>query len=592
MKKRRIACLALALAMSVSSVFAFGCGGGGGNAWGEDLDESKVQVYVGPHNGGWGQDFVGVWAAKYEDLHKDTVYNTPSGEKTGVQILYSVGSGYGGSLQSTSTSPHDIILAEVVDYKALVPKGDLVDVTSWVTKPNPYDTAGRSIESRMTAEMREYFKEVTYDRASPLRGTAYYAVPSYFASYNMYYDRDLFEDNGLFLQEVEGVLSVVRKQGYKQAVADGVLTLGPDNKTGVVDDIDYSADDGLPRTTEEFVMLFDEMITRGITPISVSGDMRFYYWQFMMNLWTQFSGFDNMMSNFDYDGEEYLVKDIASDGTPIYDSTPTKITSRNGYELQRQDGKYFALDFTEKIMSQNNNYVSTAVYKDVTKYLQSQELFLGSKPESIINPIAIHIDGSWWYQEAKAYMNYLGEEYDESYGLKQRRIGILPNPLREIGQEQALYACNMPSILVNARNIEDWRLPVVKDFFQFMLADEQLSSYSLCVNATMTYDYPLTAADKAEATLVLKDAIRQQRTYKIVTPQTPTTMVAIGAVPSGGANELSWTSVVDRKSYTDPLYDVGKGKLSAKDYFMGLRKGNLVYSADAWKDNFGTGFFN
>ncbi|MBO5928270.1 MAG: hypothetical protein J6Q32_05415, partial [Clostridia bacterium] len=197
MKKRRILSLILALTMCASSAFAFGCRGGGG--W--DVDETKVQVYVGPYNGGWGSDFVEVWKTAYEEMHKDTVYQTPDGEKVGVEIKYSVDGSYGGQLATTTSSVHDIILAEVVDYRDLVSNGDLVDVSSWVSEVNPYD--GKTIKSKMTDDQISFFtddskikmeaqkqEEINKNGSSSINPyDQFYAVPSYQATYNMYYDR-------------------------------------------------------------------------------------------------------------------------------------------------------------------------------------------------------------------------------------------------------------------------------------------------------------------------------------------------------------------------------------------------------------------
>ncbi len=609
MKKRRILSFILALSMGLSSAFAIGCGGGGGGRG----DDTKAIVRVGANDAGWGIGFAEEWEAVYEELHKNDVYVIDGEEKIGVDVVVETDSQYGGDMASTTYSSHDIILAETLDYRLLADKGDLVNISDWVNGVNPYD--GKKIYDKILSQDQiNFFTDNGGDNN-------FYAVPNYQASYNMYYDRDLFEEKGLFLKETtlgnEVVVSVTSsKIDFEACKAANTLTAGPDNVRG-------NEDDGLPRTTEEFVKLFTEMSQRrNVTPITIPSGSGNYNEQFLLNLWTSFSGYENMMTNFDFNGTERLVKEINSDGTPHYDDEVTTITPENGYELQRQDGKYFALDFYSKIFAKQYGFGADVIYRGTLHNKNSQEYFLRAGIDGDYadeKRCAVNVDGTFWYTESYKIMEQMGGEYAPTRG--GRRIGVLPNPRKpevfeqgnEIyGQKQATFSTTLPSIFVNANELkEEGRDEVVKDFFQFMLSDPGLTIYSLSVNATMAYDYELVSKFDTkyaeggqyeiklnkyaeDASYFLEDVVRIQNTYDFVSPQVANSMADIGACPINSEHRLSWNTYLGTNTtITKTVFKALAGsatenpKYTAADYFMGLRK---TITAAQWEKDFSKGF--
>ena len=44
----------------------------------KNIDATKVQIYVGTYDGGYGQEYLQAWKKEFEELHKDDEYVTPS----------------------------------------------------------------------------------------------------------------------------------------------------------------------------------------------------------------------------------------------------------------------------------------------------------------------------------------------------------------------------------------------------------------------------------------------------------------------------------------------------------------------------------
>ena len=569
MKKNKFLCLAMSLLMGLTSIFAVGCGGAGGG-FNEEIDDDKVQIYFGVNNAGWGEQFAISWGDAYEELHKNDVYQTPDGEKTGVQVLVTGDGQLGGTMNSTSDFDFDIFMVEVANYHDYKGKGDLVNLTSIVKEANPYDTEGKSIEQRMLKNQRVFFGDT-----ETAGEEQYYALPSYEAYYSMFYDRDVWETKGLFLTDENGQVEVIDKFAYNDYKDEGLLTTGPDNKTGIIEGIDYSEDDGLPRTTEEFMLIFEAMTDRGIVePFYFPYGGQGYINRFMMNLWTSFAGYENMERNFTYSGSEVLVKEVKADGTIVPDDKATNITPENGYELQRQASKYQALDFVYKIF--NNNY---ATYKSGVSTKEAQKRFLLSQ----IDPASetargVYGDGSWWYLEAWDVMDGHSDLYPNS-GPTEKRIGILPMPKATVDAEQTVFVCNRPSIFVNSHKV-GWREDIILDFLQYCLSDVGLSQYTINVNAPMSYEYNLISEYASQANYYTNSLMKTKNTCARVIPQYINGMYTIGQTPYAGDSPVSWGSEINGLDYTVPITAFAVNKITAVDYFKGLAQKN---KASNWK---------
>ena len=113
---------------------------------------------------------------KYEDLHKDDVYEEG---KKGIQIYVNNQKSNAGAVQSQILDNRDeVYFTEYAYYYSMKAEGVLGDITDAVTADLKSfgDKDGSTIESKLTAEQKAYFGVSESDGK-----THYYAIPHYSA---------------------------------------------------------------------------------------------------------------------------------------------------------------------------------------------------------------------------------------------------------------------------------------------------------------------------------------------------------------------------------------------------------------------------
>lgn len=567
MKKTKIVAVMAAL-LFMTNTFA-ACGMSSVFEDERNVDKTKVQIYVGTYDGGYGQEYVKVWAKEFEELYKDEKFTLPNGEtRTGVEIVPGVSSDYGAQITTTiSNSNDEIIFGEAFDYYTLARSGNILPITDMVTATSEFDN--KTIESKMTTDQQAFYRV----------DGEYYGLPNYEAQYGLYYDRDLFEEKGYFFGKDGNMIA----QKYQAAKDSGNLSAGPDGVFG-------NDDDGLPATIDQFFVMCDKMVTDGVIPVTYAGRYQFYYSQFLLSLWANFSGYDNMMVNYSYNGTvNDIVSEIKADGTVVTKSET--ITPQTGYLMQKQAGKYYALQFTEKLLDGTKAY-TTDVYNPEIDHISNQDNFLKSRfpsgaASANTKPIAMIIESSWWYNEASKTMSLMASTVSPSCAANVRRIGLMPLPnATEGGKKTTLFASNYPSVVINAKT-EEWKLPIVKKFLQFALSDEMLSTYSITTNSAYSLKYELTDEHEANASYFLKSLMAAHNSADIVYPQSTSKMYRVSASPIAGAGEVVWFSLINGTRRTVPSSTIGQLGVSAKDYFNGL---SGYWDSETWVRKFSNGF--
>ena len=535
----------------------------------QDIDETKVQIYVGTYDGGYGQEYIKAWAKEFEELYKDEKFTLPNGEiRTGVEIVPGVSSDYGAQITTTIANSNDeIIFGEAFDYYTLARSGSVLPITDMVEATSDFDN--KTIESKMTADQQAFYRV----------DGEYYGLPNYEAQYGLYYDRDLFELKGYFFGKDGNLIA----QKYQAAKDSGNLSAGPDGEPG-------NDDDGFPATIDQFFVMCDKMVSDGVIPVTYAGKLQFYYSQFLVSLWANFSGYDNMMVNYSYNGTvSDIVSEIKSDGTVVTKSET--VTPESGYLMQKQAGKYYALQFTERLLDGTKEY-TTDVFDQAIGHIDNQDIFLKSRfpsgtASTNTKPVAMIIESSWWYNEAAETMSLMASTVSPACAANVRRIGLMPLPnATEGGQKATLFASNHPSVVINSKT-ESWKLPIVKKFLQFALSDEMLSLYSLTTNSAYSLKYELTDSDEAKASYFLKSLMDAHNSADIVYPQSTSKMYRVSASPLGGAGEMAWNTLIDGDRRTVPSSTIGQQGVSAKDYFNGL---SAYWDSETWTRRFSNGF--
>ena len=115
-------------------------------------------------------------------------------------------------------------------------------------------------------------------------------------------------------------------------------------------------------------------------------------------------------------------------GTLTYDAANTPITQENGYELARQAGKYYALEFFDRVFK--GGYYNENFYGNSTvSHTEAQNAFIRTAEfggNSIGKDTAMLIDGTWWMNEASSTFNSLVGIYGENAGASKRNFSIMP----------------------------------------------------------------------------------------------------------------------------------------------------------------------
>ena len=474
MKRNRVLGTALALMVALTGVFSLACGDSG-------IDKTKTQLYVGNYNGGYGGEWLHTLVAEFE-----AEYATQSFQpgKTGVQVILEENKDLIGKTLRTkmSSSINEVFFTEAVYYYAYLDDNLLLDIGDLVRAENP-DDGNKTIESKMSEEQKSFLNV----------DGAYYAIPHYAGFTGIVYDVDLFDSKGLYYSGVAG------KEGQFVASKTEARSKGPDGKTGIIDGKDYSADDGLPATYDEFFKLCDYMYQkRGVTPFVWTGSHRNTYLNWLLAaLQTDHEGLQTKL-NFDFSGTAtgLVTVDAQENVTPRGD---VLIDNEHGYEMFSQEGRYYALKFLERMVSDTKYYYYDSFTKTFSNRNAQSAFLLNGIEDTSQNRIAMLPEGIWWEEEAKDDFAYAAKNIDEKYGRDQRRFGYMPLPKAtsaKAGQAQTLYDLNKSYAFVNAR-IEESKVDLAEKFLAFCYTDRALRLFTTTTNTPKAMNYELLPEEYA-----------------------------------------------------------------------------------------------
>lgn len=450
----------------------------------KDKDNGKAKLYVYSFTSGFGDEWLTSLIADYEEKMKDVVIDG----KKGIDVVPT-------AEQSDVTGSQMAGRQEVIyfleqqDYYELVGHNYVADITSAITSANPYDTDGKTLESKMFDDQKSYFARTGKDGKAH-----YYAYPHYFTSFGIVYDVTLFDTKGYYFAD-----GYVLKEGTELSdiflgttgVSEGwEKTAGPDGQKG-------NTDDGLPTTYEEFFLLCDYIAQSSDNPLLWTGQhRRSYLTHFINALATDYEGYEQMRLNYTFDGEaKNLGKAVG--GQFVKDETPTQIDGTNGAELARQAGKYYAMSFYNELFNKpyinkekNVNTVNT-LFSSSYSHLKAQEDFLKrTTPEN-----AMLLDGSWWQMEATPIFDILGK--DPANSKQNKKVGWMPLPKQNadlVGSKQTMFDIMYPlCVMKNGLDTNSWEYKYALDFIQFANSDEQLAKFTKITGCTKALNYTLTS---------------------------------------------------------------------------------------------------
>lgn len=458
----------------------------------EQIDHAKTQVYVGNYDGGLGHQWLLKLKQRFEEAYKD--YPGVDG-KMGVQVMIDNDKdAYSATTlnRTIKNSEQEVFFSSGYNVEDLFIGGLTLDITDIVTEKLTAFGETRSIEDKLNPSLVNYYK----------RNGKYNMVPHTNSSVGVIYDLDLFNNadfGGLYFKEGSkpGDLKADRYTTF-----DGNRTKGPDNVKG-------TDDDGLPATYDEFFELCAHMKNLNITPMAWTGQHALNYTTFLLKaLWADNEGIERTNIQFNAGLEE--GKNVAelvvfdSNGKMVMENGKPKtelleITPENYVEITRQPGRYYALEFWEKMVE--GEYIHQMGLNLSQSHVMAQADYLESTFTD--NPIAMLLEGTWWTNEATeaGTFDMLVRVHGSDAALENRNFGFFPMPKRYAAEDDeprraTLYTELTPSFING--NIKEEKKDIAKKFLQFALSDQSLKEYTLTTGEVKALEYDISEEELNE----------------------------------------------------------------------------------------------
>lgn len=506
MKKGKILSTILATMLTITpfAVGAAGCSKDNGGGSTETVDSSRTQLYVRNYQGGYGNKWLYQGKSEFEELYKDVSFEEG---KKGVQVMIT-------DIKETPNASnikndvYDVYFVEKLNYLSLVKQGVVADITEAVTGTNEYETS-KTIESKLTDEQKAFY----------CVDGKYYALPHYFSSAGIVYDKDLFDEELCYFvkgYEAEYEKSSVNYLNLFVQTASDERSAGPDGEYG-------TSDDGLPATYEDFWYLCTYLKELGYTPLNWGGKSAGDYLSFLLAaLAADYEGAEQYMLNTTFEGEMTdLVKitdgkiETDANGNIVTESVVLDPEKNNGYETYRNAGIYYALQFIHDLMANASKYT---VYLNTssTSYtaFDAQADYVASRlSSSSVNRQAMLIDGVWWDSEATEYFTKAGISKQEAH----YAFMPLPKATREqVGKHNNNFLNIMDSLCFVKAGLSGKMYELAVKFVQYMNTDKAYEDFTAKTNAFKNFNYTLSDTTIASLSNYGKDLYEKRKTYDLI----------------------------------------------------------------------------
>ncbi len=473
-KFAKVLCTLLCALLGCMGVLGTACDG---RESGEEINEDAMQIVVGVYLGGYGSEFVRDIKADFEAKHANDKFANGT---TGVQLQVVENKNVSTTklINNYQSWEFDIMFSnESTMLHSMVEKNQLLPITDVVTQTLPGES--RSIKDKM------YDAAINWATADD---GEIYSIPYTEGSYGMQYDITAFEENNLYFA-ANGVDFVTSP--------DDERSKGPDGKTGIIDGVDYTVDDGLPVTYDDFFKVCDKMLDCSIIPVCWTGTFPAYVNAVAATFYYDYEGSAAVANGHDintylntratYKGKTDVITGWNADGTPKIDEIT--VTNATAYQVFNQPGTYYALDFLERIVDVPEYY--TVVAGD---HIGTQTEYYYSTKKG--QTIGFLMDGNWWYNECKsARLDFNDRNPGEAH-----EYGMLPFPKAKAGMESSpTYAGQTQgAMIVSNKYAEDTeKVALVKEIIQLLYSDAGLVNFTQKTNTAAPYKYTMTEEEVA-----------------------------------------------------------------------------------------------
>lgn len=475
------------LTILLSAITLFNVAACGGNEEKSDV----TYLYVGSYGGGFGEEWLKQLEKGFEEKYKD--YSFEDG-KVGVDVIPITNKATmsGTQLISSLKSEQRETVFFTIDalYYDYIKEGLLYDITDAVSSPLSDYGESRSILDKMDDNAKNYFSV----------DGKYYAIPFCDTFTGLIYDVDLFEEAKLYFAKDGSFV--------KDGTDKSQRSLGPDGKTGVIDGVDYSVDDGLPATFEQFYKLCNQIVSRNYLPLVWTGEYLNYMNSFLVSVVADVEGVEGMSLNFSSNG---IAKNLVG-----YDGD-VAITEESGYLLAKQSGKKSALEFAKKIVDSTTWYDSSKSFSGSFSHIQAQEYFIGGKYDSSLGKrAAMLVEGNYWQNEASSAFEELSSAYGEEASRENRRFATMPTPKVSESQlgARTITTVGNSVCFMNGKTPES-KVKVSKMFIQYAHSDEKLKEFTEITDIPRPYDYDMGESYE-KLTFFGKDLWNLRKTANII----------------------------------------------------------------------------
>ena len=468
---KRVVALGLACIATISLAACNGDNDGGS----EKDDPTKTTLNVFTYGAGYGDE----WLYRLEDAFEKAFANVSFEEgKTGVQVKHTADMTQFNVAQ-VQKSEYDIFFFENEHYyKYIDVLEDLTDIVN----------SKASAEDSLTVLEKLDKQQIDYYGAKNGNETRYYALPSYFGNYGIIYNKDLFDAKGYYLaaDKSDGAIIGSNKNAKR--------TNGPDGLEG-------TSDDGLPATYDEFFTLCDEIYNANDTPVGLPGYYTFQHvGNLMDSLVADYEGVDQMRLNYDFAGtaKDLVVLDengkVQKDRDGNVITEEKTISTKNGYDVARQIGKLYAMQFVEKLIT-NVNYYNEDGFSETFTHTDNQQMFLMSGTEDFgisQKSVAMIIDGPWWQEEADGVFEKM-EKTDAKYSRLNRNFGWMPLPKAtadKVGSGN-VYSDYLNAFVCVKAGLSEGVKNAALEFVKFSCSDKMLRDFTVTTGAPKAYKYDM-----------------------------------------------------------------------------------------------------
>ena len=529
---------------------------------GEAIDATKTQLNVWHYFAGFRDE----WLVELKDNFEKAFAGVSFEDgKMGVQVHHRGEMKADWTASSMADSPYEVFFMEgPQNYLGIMAEGGVESLSSIMTTANPDDN-NQTIEGKMTQQQKDFYN---------YNGN-YYGIPYYTGNYGIVYNRDLFDEKKFYIaqtpDEETGNILITTTNPTKSK--------GPDGKSG-------TDDDGLPATYDEFFALCTAINKRGVDPIAVNGQhVDQYVTMLMDNLIANHDGLEQNTLNYTFEGTATnLVKIengnvVLENGKPVTESM--EINEGNAYNLARQEGKYYAASFIEKLLSNDDYYEEDGAENTSLSHTSCQQYFLqrGTSIDASSKPCAMLIDGTWWQMEATATFDYMGSQ-NSAYSKENRKLGWMPLPQATAeeaakvasGEKKTVYSDHLNAVSCVKSKLAEGVKKAALAFLQYTYTDAALANFTYTTGAVVGMDY-LDALDRSKLNYYETSLVDYIQNSDVAYQVPGCDLYAKNVVALRPADKYGCGA---HKTIVRSVWD---GKLSAKDYFIGHQEyfHNLIW---------------